>query len=61
VGTASELRDEGWGLLYRGTSLAPFDVRTGVLQFMGYENMKGWAFELKRQHVAKLGRADDGP
>jgi hypothetical protein len=24
---------------------------------MGYEKMKGWAFERKRRRVAKLGRA----
>ncbi|KAN0134113.1 Mitochondrial carrier domain containing protein [Lactarius tabidus] len=29
----------------------------GALQFMGYEKMKGWAFERKQRRVAKLGRA----
>ena len=49
--------DEGWRGLYRGTSLALFGVSNGALQFMGYEKMKGWAFERKRRRVAKLGRA----
>ena len=48
--------DEGWRGLYRGTSLALFGVSNGALQFMGYEKMKGWAFERKRRRVAKLGR-----
>ena len=49
--------DEGWRGLYRGTSLALFGVSNGALQFMGYEKMKGWAFERKRRRVAKLGHA----
>lgn len=49
--------DEGLRGLYRGTSLALFGVSNGALQFMGYEKMKGWAFERKRRRVAKLGRA----
>jgi hypothetical protein len=48
---------EGWRSLYRGTSLALFGVSSGALQFMGYEEMKGWAFERKWRWVAKLGRA----
>ena len=51
------IHDEGWRGLYRGTSLALFGVSNGALQFMGYEKMKGWAFERKRWRVAKLGRA----
>jgi solute carrier family 25 folate transporter 32 len=49
--------DEGLCGLYRGTSLALFGVSNGALQFMGYEKMKGWAFERKQRRVAKLGRA----
>jgi hypothetical protein len=48
---------EGWRDLYRGTSLALFGVSNGAPLFMGYEKIKGWAFERKRQRVAKLGRA----
>lgn len=51
------VRDEGWGGLYRGTSLALFGVSNGALQFVGYEKMKSWAFERRRRRVAKLGRA----
>jgi solute carrier family 25 folate transporter 32 len=56
-GLRAIFRAEGWRGLYRGTSLALFGVSNGALQFMGYEKMKGWAFERKRRRVAKLGRA----
>jgi len=52
-------RDEGWGRLYRGTSLVLVGVRNVALQFMAYEKMKSWKFERKRWRVAKLGRDDD--
>jgi hypothetical protein len=55
------LHDEGWRRLHRGTSLAQFGVRSGVLRFIGYEKMKGWAFERKWWHVAKPVCVDDGP
>ena len=50
--------DEGRRDLYpwnlpRGTV---FGISNGALQFMGYDELKGWAFERKWRHVAKLGR-----
>jgi hypothetical protein len=48
---------DGATRLYRGTKLALFGVSNGTPLFMGYEKMKGWAFERKQQRVAKLGRA----
>ncbi|KAH8980157.1 mitochondrial FAD carrier protein [Lactarius hatsudake] len=56
-GLGAIFRDEGWGGLYRGMSLALVGVSNGALQFMTYEKMKNWAFERKRRRVAKLGRA----
>ncbi|KAH8980055.1 mitochondrial carrier domain-containing protein [Lactarius akahatsu] len=55
-GLRAIFRDEGWGGLYRGMSLALVGVSNGALQFMTYEKMKNWAFERKRRRVAKLGR-----
>ncbi|KAH9007856.1 mitochondrial carrier domain-containing protein [Lactarius deliciosus] len=56
-GLGAIFRDEGWGGLYRGMSLALVGVSNGALQFMTYEKMKNWAFERKRRRVVKLGRA----
>ena len=50
-------RDEGLRGLFRGTSLALVGVGNGALQFMGYEQLKNWAFVRKRRRIASLGRA----
>lgn len=49
-------RTEGLAGWYRGTSLALVGVSNGALQFMGYEEMKRWAFERKRRQFTKEGR-----
>jgi len=56
-GISSIFRNEGFYGLYRGTTLALFGVSNGAIQFMGYEELKKWAFERKRrrgQPVEKL-------
>ncbi|KAJ4471996.1 mitochondrial carrier domain-containing protein [Lentinula aciculospora] len=42
--------------LFRGTSLALVGVSNGALQFMAYEKMKKWGFDLKRQQSLREGR-----
>ncbi|KAJ3984267.1 mitochondrial carrier domain-containing protein [Lentinula detonsa] len=42
--------------LFRGTSLALVGVSNGALQFMAYEKMKKWGFDLKRQQSLRDGR-----
>lgn len=42
--------------LFRGTSLALVGVSNGALQFMAYEKMKKWGFDMKRQQSLREGR-----
>ncbi|KAJ3808063.1 mitochondrial carrier domain-containing protein [Lentinula lateritia] len=42
--------------LFRGTSLALVGVSNGALQFMAYEKMKKWGFDMKRQQSLRQGR-----
>jgi hypothetical protein len=42
--------------LFRGTSLALFGVSNGALQFVAYERMKRWGFELKKKQFELAGR-----
>lgn len=62
-GLSSIRRTEGFRGLYRGTTLALFGVSNGAIQFMGYEEMKRWAFDRKRRRFAQEGQvykpADD--
>ncbi|KAL1729376.1 mitochondrial FAD carrier protein [Schizophyllum commune] len=48
-GLTTLTRTEGVPGLFRGTTLALFGVSNGAIQFMLYEEMKGWAFERKRK------------
>ncbi|KAJ3777077.1 mitochondrial carrier domain-containing protein [Lentinula raphanica] len=45
--------------LFRGTSLALVGVSNGALQFMAYEKMKKWGFDIKRQQSLRDGREWD--
>lgn len=49
-------RYEGIQGLYRGTWLALVGVSNGALQFMGYEEMKRWAFRRKKRQYIKANR-----
>jgi solute carrier family 25 folate transporter 32 len=42
--------------LFRGTSLALFGVSNGALQFVGYERMKRWGFEMKKKRFEIAGK-----
>ncbi|KAJ7895995.1 mitochondrial carrier domain-containing protein [Mycena olivaceomarginata] len=44
-----------WGL-FRGTSLALFGVSNGAIQFVVYERMKRWGFEVKKRQYQLAGR-----
>ncbi|KAF9076696.1 mitochondrial carrier domain-containing protein [Rhodocollybia butyracea] len=53
------VKTEGVKGLFRGTSLALFGVSNGALQFMTYEKMKKWGFDMKRQRYLREGREWD--
>ncbi|KAJ6543899.1 mitochondrial carrier domain-containing protein [Mycena capillaripes] len=55
-GFSSIIRTEGVSGLFRGTSLALFGVSNGALQFVAYERMKRWGFELKKKQFELAGR-----
>lgn len=55
-GFSSIIRNEGVQGLFRGTTLALFGVSNGALQFVAYERMKRWGFELKRKQFKLAGR-----
>ncbi|KAE9399123.1 mitochondrial FAD carrier protein [Gymnopus androsaceus JB14] len=55
-GFQSIVKTEGVQGLFRGTSLALFGVSNGAIQFMAYEKMKQWGFDMKRQQYLKEGR-----
>lgn len=55
-GFSSIVRSEGVLGLFRGTSLALFGVSNGALQFVVYERMKRWGFEMKKKQFALAGR-----
>jgi solute carrier family 25 folate transporter 32 len=42
--------------LFRGTSLALFGVSNGAIQFVVYERMKRWGFEVKKRQYQLAGR-----
>ncbi|KAL1700394.1 mitochondrial FAD carrier protein [Schizophyllum commune] len=50
-GLTTLARTEGLPGLFRGTTLALFGVSNGAIQFMLYEEMKGWAFDRRRKRV----------
>ncbi|KAF7331792.1 hypothetical protein MKEN_00059200 [Mycena kentingensis (nom. inval.)] len=56
-GLASVWRTEGLQGLFRGTSLALVGVSNGAIQFMVYERMKRWGFDLKRKQFEVAGKA----
>lgn len=49
-------RYEGMRGLYKGTLLALVGVSNGALQFMGYEEMKRWAFRRKKLQYIKANK-----
>ncbi|KAJ7163817.1 mitochondrial carrier domain-containing protein [Mycena crocata] len=55
-GFSSIIRSEGVMGLFRGTSLALFGVSNGALQFVAYERMKRWGFEIKKKQFEIAGR-----
>ncbi|KAJ7179611.1 mitochondrial carrier domain-containing protein [Mycena filopes] len=55
-GFSSIIRSEGVLGLFRGTSLALFGVSNGALQFVVYERMKRWGFEVKKKQFELAGR-----
>ncbi|KAJ7929114.1 mitochondrial carrier domain-containing protein [Mycena leptocephala] len=55
-GFSEIIRSEGVLGLFRGTSLALFGVSNGALQFVAYERMKRWGFELKKKQFELAGR-----
>ncbi|KAJ7283290.1 mitochondrial carrier domain-containing protein [Mycena rebaudengoi] len=55
-GFSSIVRTEGVMGLFRGTSLALFGVSNGALQFVGYERMKRWGFEMKKKRFEIAGK-----
>ncbi|KAJ6567377.1 mitochondrial carrier domain-containing protein [Mycena vulgaris] len=55
-GFSSIVRSEGVLGLFRGTSLALFGVSNGAIQFVAYERMKRWGFELKKKQFELAGR-----
>ncbi|KAF8211623.1 mitochondrial carrier domain-containing protein [Mycena galopus ATCC 62051] len=55
-GFSSIIRSEGVSGLFRGTSLALFGVSNGALQFVVYERMKRWGFEVKKKQYRLAGR-----
>ncbi|KAJ7638395.1 mitochondrial carrier domain-containing protein [Roridomyces roridus] len=55
-GFSSIIRSEGVMGLFRGTSLALFGVSNGAIQFVMYERMKRWGFEVKKKQFERAGR-----
>ncbi|KAJ7499417.1 mitochondrial carrier [Mycena latifolia] len=55
-GFSSIVREEGVMGLFRGTSLALFGVSNGALQFVVYERLKRWGFEMKKKRFELAGR-----
>ncbi|KAJ7087294.1 mitochondrial carrier domain-containing protein [Mycena belliarum] len=55
-GFSEIIRSEGVTGLFRGTSLALFGVSNGALQFVVYERLKRWGFEVKRKQFELAGR-----
>ncbi|KAF7330844.1 hypothetical protein MVEN_02423700 [Mycena venus] len=55
-GFSSIIRTEGVSGLFRGTSLALFGVSNGAIQFVVYERMKRWGFEMKKKQYQLAGR-----
>ncbi|KAJ6627340.1 mitochondrial carrier domain-containing protein [Mycena sp. CBHHK59/15] len=55
-GFSSIVREEGVLGLFRGTSLALFGVSNGAIQFVAYERMKRWGFDVKKKQFEKAGR-----
>ncbi|KAG8722342.1 hypothetical protein FRC08_003785 [Ceratobasidium sp. 394] len=56
-GLSSIYQTEGWGGLYKGTSLALLSVSNGAIQFVAYEELKRWCFERKRRRMMDTGAA----
>ncbi|KIK55381.1 hypothetical protein GYMLUDRAFT_47936 [Collybiopsis luxurians FD-317 M1] len=55
-GFGSIVKSEGVQGLFRGTSLALVGVSNGALQFMVYERMKKWGFDMKQRQYLREGR-----
>ncbi|CAK5275852.1 unnamed protein product [Mycena citricolor] len=55
-GLTSIFRTEGVQGLFRGTTLALVGVSNGAIQFMVYERMKRWGFELKKRQFELSGK-----
>jgi len=55
-GLKSIMTTEGIPGLFRGTTLALFGVSNGAIQFVTYERMKKWGFDMKRQQYLREGR-----
>nr|GAT46160.1 predicted protein [Mycena chlorophos] len=55
-GLSSIFRAEGVSGLFRGTSLALVGVSNGAIQFVVYERMKRWGFDLKKKQFAMAGK-----
>ncbi|KAJ7067889.1 mitochondrial carrier domain-containing protein [Mycena amicta] len=55
-GLSSIFRAEGVSGLFRGTSLALVGVSNGAIQFVVYERMKRWGFDLKKKQFALAGK-----
>ncbi|KAF7301296.1 hypothetical protein MIND_00694600 [Mycena indigotica] len=56
-GLSSIIQTEGVSGLFRGTTLALVGVSNGAIQFMVYERMKRWGFDIKKKQFAVAGKA----
>ncbi|KAF5390472.1 hypothetical protein D9757_005230 [Collybiopsis confluens] len=55
-GFGNIIRTEGVQGLFRGTTLALVGVSNGALQFVAYERMKKWGFDMKQKQYLREGK-----